>query len=198
MGPNLDLGTRMTTIWAESVAAALDDALITLALAVGGCEGGAWEASMWEVPARDPAHPLVGPEGRPVTDEAERMALLQRFSTPWSVAWHALEVLDYDLTAELGPWAGPPAPFAGHSHWRDFTSLPRAWQQPEVLGYIEYCRQRVRDTFEGLTDEQAATPCEKYRRPGLPYARILTMLVAHTSEHAAQILQFVNEVGRRA
>jgi len=187
----------MPTIWAESVAAALDDALITLALAVGVCEGSAWETSMWEVPARDPAHPLAGPGGGLVTDPAERLALVQRFATPWSIAWHALEVLDHDLTGDLAPWAGPPVPFTGHPHWRDFTSLRRPWQQPEVLGYIEHCRQRVRDTFDGLTDEQAATPCEKYRRPGTPYARILTGLVAHTSEHAAQILQFVNEVGQR-
>ncbi len=116
----------MTSIWAESVAAALHDALITLALAVGVCEGEVWQTSMWEVPARDPARPLTGPGGGLVTDAAERLALVQRFSTPWSVAWHALEVLDYDLTGDLSPWAGPPAPFADHPHWRDFTSLPRS------------------------------------------------------------------------
>ena len=187
----------MTSIWAESVAAALDDGLITLALAVGVCEGDVWTTSMWEVPARDPAHPLNGPGGGVVTDPAERLALVQRFSTPWSVAWHALEVLDYDLEGELTPWAGPPAPFADHPHWRDFTSLARPWQQSEVLGYIEHCQQRVRDTFDDLTDERAATPCLTFRRPGTPYARILTGLVAHTNEHAAQILQHVNAVGRR-
>jgi hypothetical protein len=178
VGPTLRLGTRMTTIWAESVAAALDDALITLALAVGVCEGGAWEASMWEVPARDPTQPLAGPGGGLVTDPTERLALVQRFSTPWSIAWHALEVLDYDLAAELAPWAGPPVPFADHPHWRDFTSLPRPWQQSELLGYIEHCRQRVRDTFDGLTDEQAAISCEKYRRPGTPYARMASAPMA--------------------
>lgn len=152
---------------------------------------------MWEVPARDPGQPLTGPGGELVADPEERQALVQRFSTPWSIAWHALEVLDYDLTGDLVPWAGPPAPFAGHPHWRDYTSLPRPWRQPEVLAYIEHCRQRVRDTFDGLTDERAATRCETHRRAGTTYARILTGLVAHTSEHAAQILQFVNEVGRR-
>jgi len=187
----------MTSIWAESVAAALDDALITLALAVGVCQGDVWETGMWEVPARDPAHPLAGPGGGLVTDPAERLAIVQRFSTPWSVAWHALEVLDYDLTGDLAPWAGPPAPFADHPHWRDFTSLPSAWQQSEVLGYIEHCRQRGRDTFDGLTDERAATPLPAtHRRAGTPYARILTGLVAHTNEHAAQILQHVNAVPR--
>lgn len=187
----------MGSIWSESIAAALDDALVTLALAVGVCEGAVWEKSMWEVPARDPTQPLAGPSGGLVTDPEERLALVQRFSTPWSIAWHALEVVDYDLTGDLTPWAGPPAPFTDHPHWRDFTSLPRPWEQPEVLGYIEHCRQRARDTFGDITDEKAATPCTAYRRPGTPYARILTGLVAHTSEHAAQILQFVNEASRR-
>lgn len=188
----------MRSIWAESVAAALDDALITLALAVGVCEGEVWTTSMWGVPARDPALPLTGPDGRLVTDPAERLALVQRFSTPWSVAWHALEVLDYDLTGDLDPWAGPPAPFTGHPHWRDFTSLPGPWQQSEVLGYVERCQQRVRETFDGLTDERAATPLPAtHRRAGTPYARILTGLVSHTNEHAAQILQHVNAVACR-
>ena len=114
----------MTSIWAESVAAAVDEVLITLALAVGVCEGDVWLTSMWEVPAQDPARPLTGPGGGLVTDAAERLALVQRFSTPWSVAWHALEVLDYDLTGDLSPWAGPPAPFADHPHCATSRACP--------------------------------------------------------------------------
>lgn len=145
----------MTSIWAESVAPALDDALITLALAVGVCEGDIWETR--------------GTRSK---------------------------VLDYYLTGDLSPWAGPPAPFTDHAHWRDFTSLPGPWQQSEILGYIEHCRQRVRDTFDGLTDERAATPTPPTHQ-GKPYAKVFTGLVAHTTEHAAQILQHVNAVARR-
>jgi hypothetical protein len=168
-----------------------------LALAVGVCEGDTWETSMWEVPARDPAHELTGPGGDLVTDPDERLRLVQRFSTPWSVAWHALEVIDYDLTGDFEPWGLPPAPFLDHPHWRDFTSLPRPWQQSEILGYVEHCQQRVRETFDGLTDERAAAPLPaSHRKAGMPYARLLVSLVAHTNEHAAQILQHVNAVAR--
>jgi hypothetical protein len=188
----------MSSIWAASVSGALDDALITLALAVGVCEGEAWETSMWEVPGPDPDQPLTGPAGELVTDPVERLALAQRFSTPWSVAWHALEVVDYDLTGDLVPWGLPPEPFKDHPHWRDFMSLPRPWQQSEILGYIEHCQREAHRTFEGLTDEQAATPLpSSHRRAGMPYARLLTGLVAHTTEHAAQILQHVNVVASR-
>jgi hypothetical protein len=186
----------VVSIWAESVAAALDDALTALALAVGVCEGEAWETSMWEVPDGDPSRPLNGPGGEPLTDPAERLALAQRFSAPWSVAWHALEVVDYYQTGGLSPWAGPPEPFTHHPHWRDFTSLSRPWQQSEILGYIEHCRQCVRDTFDGLTDERAATPTPTL--PWSPYARVLTGLVAHTNEHAAQIMQHMNALARRS
>jgi hypothetical protein len=185
----------MTSVWADSVAAALDDALITLALAVGMCEGTAWEASMWVVPALEPGQPITGTGGVLVTDPAERLALVQRFSMPWSVAWHALEVVDYYLTANLSPWAGPPEPFTDHPHWRDFTSLPRPWRQSEILDYVEHCRRGARDTFAELTDERAATPTPSM--PWTPYARVLTGLVAHTNEHAAQILQHLNAVARR-
>ena len=184
----------MTSIWAGSVAAALDDGLITLALAVGVCEGRAWETSMWEVPAREPDQPLVGPGGALVADADERWKLVQRFSTPWSVAWHALEVVDYYLTGAVSTWAGPPEPFTHHPHWRDFTSLPRPWLQSEILGYVEHCRHCVRDACDGLTDERAATPTPAL--PWSPYARVLTGLVAHTNEHAAQILQHVNATAR--
>jgi hypothetical protein len=199
--------TTTRSVWAESVAAALDEALVALALAVGACGADLWETSMWEVPEEtfagfwlgDPANPLLGPDGAPVTDPAARLALAQRFSAPWSVAWHALEVVDYDLTGDLAPWAGPPPPFAGHPHWRDFASVP-AWPPSAVLGYVEHCRQRVRDTFADLTDDRAATPLPAtHRRAGMPYATLLTGLVAHTSEHAAQLRQFVDSAstGRR-
>ncbi len=180
----------MTSIWAESVAAAVDEALITLALAVGVCDDDVWQTSMWEVPARDPARPLTGPGGGLVTDAAERLALVQRFSTPWSVAWHALEVLDYDLSGEFAPWS-PPPPFTGKAHWRDRTMLPTAWSRSDLLGCVHDCRQRVRETLKGMTDEKAATllpPAHRYR--GQPYAWILTGIPGHTIEHASQIRQF--------
>ena len=169
----------MASVWAESVAAELETALNTLSRAVGECEGDAWDLRMWEVPRADPTEP--------------QDAFAQRFSTPWSVSWHALEVLDYYLTGNLTAWAGPPAPFTDHPHWRDLATLPRPWHRSEILGYIEHCRQRVRDTFDGLTDERAATPVpEPFHLSGSPYARLLTNLVAHTTEHAAQILQHRN------
>jgi len=186
----------MASIWVESVGRSLEQALDLLAAAVRDCTDDLWEAPMWQVPDPDPDRKFLDSDGKPVTEPAQRRALVQRWvqrrSTPWSIAWHALEGLDYDLNGEFGPWA-PPPPFTGHPHWRDLTSLPAAWSRSEMLGYIDYCRERVGNTLAGMTDEKAATPLPPaHRYRGQPHAWIITGAVAHTTEHASQIRQFIS------
>ncbi len=147
---------------------------------------------MWEVPTDlfGPAPP--GPDKKPVTDPEDRNVLVQRRSTPWSVAWHALECADYDLAGELRPWA-PPQPFTAKPHWT-LTSLPRAWTRQEILGYVEYCRRRVRDTLADMTEETgAALLPAAHRNSGQPHAWIITTAAGHTIEHASQIRQFITD-----
>ncbi len=189
----------MATIWVESLGRNFDQALDLLAAAVRDCTDELWEASMWRVPAPDPDHQFLGPDWNPITDPAHRSDLIERWvqrrSTPWSVAWHALEGLDYDLNGEFGPWA-PPPPFVGHPHWRDLPNLPTAWSRSEMLAYIDYCRQQARNTLAGMTDEKAAKPLPPtHRYGGDPHAWIITGLVVHTTEHASQIRQFITAAG---
>lgn len=185
----------MTSIWVESLGRGFEHALDLLAAAVRDCTDELWEAPMWPVPAPDPGRQLIGPDAKPVTDVVQRAALVQRHSAPWGVAWHALECLDYDLTGEFGPWA-PPPPFTGHPHWRDLTSLPVPWSRPEMLGYIDYCRERVRTTLAGMTDERAATPLPPaHRYRGQPHVWVIADLIVHTTEHGAQIRQFITAAG---
>jgi hypothetical protein len=185
----------MISIWVESLSRNFEAALDLLAAAVRDCPDALWESSMWAVPGDLFGSEPPGPDGKPVTDPAARHALAQRRSTPWSVAWHALECLDYDLTGELGPWA-PPPPFMGNPHWQ-LTRLPAAWTRSEMLGYLGYCRERVRDTLTGMTDEQAATPLPPaHRFSGQPHAWIITGAVGHLIEHGAQIRQFITAASR--
>lgn len=180
----------MTSIWVESLGRNFEEALDLLAAAVRDSTDELWESSMWEVPTDDFGPEPLGSDGKPVIDSTARKLLVQRSSTPWSVAWHALECLDYDLTGEFGPWA-PPPPFTEHGHWQ-ITSLPRAWTQSEILDYIGYCRQRVRDTLAALTAEKATTPLPPaHRYRGQPHLWIIGGLVGHTIEHGSQIRQFV-------
>jgi hypothetical protein len=189
----------MTSIWVESLRRSFGQSLDLLAVAVRDCTDELWEAPMWHVPAPGPDHQFLAPDWTPVTDPAERSALVQgwveRRSTPWSVAWHALETFDYDLTGEFGPWM-PPPPFMGHPHWRDLPSLPAAWSRADVLGYVDYCRERARGTLADMTDEKAATPLPPaHRYRGQPHAWLIASIVGHTTEHAAQIRQFITAAG---
>lgn len=186
----------MTSIWVESLGRTFEAALGLLEAAIGDCTDGLWESSMWEVPVGDADKELHGPGGHVVNDPVARHALLQRHSTPWGVAWHALEVMDYDLTGEFAPWS-PPPPFAGKAHWRDLTRLPTAWSRSDLLGYVHHCRQRVRDALKAMTDEQAATPLPPaHRYRGQPFAWILAGIPGHTIEHASQIRQFITAAGQ--
>lgn len=189
----------MASIWVESLSRNFDQALDLMAAAVRDCPDELWETSMWQVPAPGPDHQFLTPDWSPVTEPAKRNALIERWvqrrSTPWSVAWHALEVFDYDLNGEFGPWT-PPPPFAGHPHWRDLPSLPAAWSRSEMIGYIDHCRQRAHDTLEDMQDEKASTLMPSaHRYQGQPYAWILSGLVVHTTEHASQIRQFITAAG---
>lgn len=189
----------MASPWVQSLGSSLEQALDMLAAAVRDCTGGLWETPMWPVEALGPDHQFLGPDWKPVTGADQRSALgrrwVERRSTPWSVAWHTLEVLDYDLDGESGSWS-PPPPFAGHPHWRDLPSLPAAWSAPEILGYIDYCRGRVGEALEGMTEERAAAPLpQSHRYRGQPHASIVTGLLLHTTEHAAQIRQFITSAG---
>ena len=185
----------MTSVWVESLGRTLENALDLLAEAVRGCSEPLWKAPMWPVHALAPGHQFLTSDWRPIEDPRQREALalrwVERFSTPWSVAWHTLETLDYDLAGEFAPWM-PPPPFRGHPHWRDLPSLPTAWTPHEIVGYLDYCRGQVRATITGMTDETAARPLpEAHRYGGRPHAAILLGLVGHTTEHGAQIRQFV-------
>jgi hypothetical protein len=187
------------SIWVESLTVGFEQAFDLLGAAVRDCPDQLWESSMWDVPAPAPGSQFIRSDWTQITDEAENAALsrrwVERYSTPWSVAWHALECVDYDLNGDLAPWA-PPAPFSEHPHWRDLATLPAAWSQTQILGYVDHCAEQVRKTLAEMTEEKAATPLpESHRYGGQPHALIITGMIGHTTEHGSQIRQFITAAG---
>ncbi len=185
----------MASIWVQALGRTFEQTLEMLSSAVRDCTGDLWETAMWPVPDLGADHQFLGENWQPVTEPAQRSDLAQRWverrSTPWSVAWHALEVFDYDLQGEFGPWS-PPPPFSGHPHWRDLPSLAAAWSQAELLGYVDHCREQVRSTLAAMTEEKAtALLPASHRYGGQPHAWVIADLVRHTTEHAAEIRQFI-------
>lgn len=175
----------MGSIWTETLGRVFDESFTLMEDAIQGCSDGLWVARMWEL-AEDDWRPSEGAE-----------AYAARRSTPWSVAWHALEVADYDLTGDLTPFS-PPPPFTDKAHWGDLPVLPNEWSRSELLDYSQELRRRVIDTLSAMTDDKASTPLPAtHRYAGEPYAWLVMNIPLHTVEHAAQIRQFINGAGGR-
>lgn len=119
---------------------------------------------------------------------------MQWRSTPWSVAWHVVECLDFDLTGGFASWDSP-LPFAGTPHWL-LTTLPRAWTRSEIVGYIDYCRQRVVDVLRRRTEERGRRHCLLPIGTAANRTLIITGALGHTVEHGSQIRQYVNGVAQ--
>lgn len=125
-----------------------------LAGAVSDCPDSTWARPMWVVPPESGS----GAETR------------RRRAAPWSIAWHALECIDYDLTGEFASWS-PPSPFAGHAHWRDVEHMAEPWSKTQILGYINYCDDRIAESFQNMTESLAARLLPAaHRYAGQPHA----------------------------
>ena len=201
----------MASVWVDALGRSFGQAFDLLDAAVRDCTDELWQANMWEVPVSG-VREVRGPDGTLSTDVAHIRALLpllQRHSTPWGVAWHALERLDFILTGGFVPWkiwpplaerladgtaaAMPPAPgFEGRHTGLDITTLSSAWSRADLLDYSGYCRQRVVETLAGLTEERAAAPVGAAAQS---YVWRLMRMPLHVVEHASQIRQFITAAG---
>jgi hypothetical protein len=161
----------MSNPFMQSLADNFEGALRLMEAALTDCPDDLWGRDLWpdEAPTGPQAH--GGLHG----------------SAPWFLGYHALVCLDYDLTGEFEPWA-PPQPFDDNTY-----SFPnRMFTKPELLGYVDWCRSRVRLTLDGLTEEMAARLLpDAHRYRGMIYGVIIGGIPLHVVEHASQIRQFL-------
>jgi hypothetical protein len=157
------------------MASNFDQALRLMEAAIADCPDELWEADLWPDEAPTGPTPHGGLHG----------------SAPWFLAYHALSTLDYDLTAEFGPWE-PPQPFDENTY-----AFPnRMFTKAELLGYIDYCRKRVGRTLDSLTEDTAVRPLPTaHRYHGMLYGVIVGSMPLHVLEHASQIRQFLTSAG---
>lgn len=161
----------------QSMASNFERALRMMEEALADCPDELWEVDLWPDEAPTAATPHGGLHG----------------SAPWFLGYHALLTLDYDLIAEFEPWA-PPEPFDENT----YAYPNRVFSKDELIGYIDYGRERVRRTLDGLTEEAAARPVPSaHRYRGTPYGVIVGGMPLHVVEHASQIRQFVTAAGVR-
>ena len=122
----------MANPFVQSMASNFEQALRLMEAAITDCPDDLWETDLW--PDEAPTGPTLhgGLHG----------------SAPWFLAYHALSTLDYDLTAEFEPWE-PPQPFDENTY-----AFPnRMFTKAELLGYIDYCRDRAYQTLDPLTKD---------------------------------------------
>ncbi len=148
-------------------------AIDTLGSALRDCPDELWEKRLWQ-------------------DQPDQW-VAAGFSTFWYLGYHALFWLDLYLTgAEEG--FTPPEPFdlvemdAGEA-------LPRTYTRAELLGYLEICRERCRQTIADLSVEQALRLC-RFPWGELPFAELQLYNMRHVQEHAAQLHLFLGQQAR--
>jgi hypothetical protein len=165
----------MPNPFVQSMASNFEEALRLMEAALTDCPEDLWETDLWEDEAPTGPTPQGGLHG----------------SAPWFLAYHALLTLDYDLNAEFEPWE-PPRPFDENTY-----AFPnRVFTKAELLGYIDYCRARVRATLDALTEDVAARLLPAaHRYHGTPYGVIVGRMPLHVLEHASQIRQFLTAAG---
>lgn len=161
----------MTNPFVVSMSSNFEVALRLMEAALEDCPDNLWEADLWRDEAPTGPTPHGGLHG----------------SAPWFLGYHALMTLDYDLTAEFESWE-PPRPFDENT----YAFPDRVFTKSELLGYVRYCRAKVRRTLGELTEEAAARPLpEAHRYRGTSYVEIVGGLPLHVVEHASQIRQFL-------
>lgn len=159
----------------KSLERSFEVALRLMEAALADCTDDVWRTDLWPDEARTGPAPHGGLHG----------------SAPWFLGYHALSCLDYDLTGGFAPWA-PPPPFDDNT----FGFPNRVFTRSELLGYLEWCRGRVRLTLDTLTEESAARPLPRtHRYPGAAFGVIVGSVPGHVIEHAAQIRQYLTDLG---
>ena len=112
------------------------------------------------------------------------------FSSFWYLCYHTLFWLDLYLTgAEEG--FVPPEPF-DLVEMQNGEALPRVYTREELLGYLDYCRQRCQETISTLTTEQSHRLC-RFPWGELPFGELLLYTMRHVQEHAAQLHLFISQ-----
>lgn len=112
------------------------------------------------------------------------------FSTFWYLCYHTLFWLDLYLTGAEEGFA-PPAPF-DLVEMEAGETLPRTYTRQELLGYLEYCRNKCQESIGALTSEQANRLC-RFAWGELPFGELLLYNLRHVQEHGAQLHMFLGQ-----
>jgi hypothetical protein len=150
-----------------------DKTIVSFEKALRDCPDDLWQQRLWE-------------------DEPDQW-VASGFSAFWYLCYHTLFWLDLYLTGAEEGFA-PPPPFDLVEMDANET-LPRVYTRPELLTYLETCRQRCKETILKLSPEGANRIC-RFAWGELPFGELLLYTMLHTQEHAAQLQLFLSQSAR--
>jgi len=138
--------------------------------ALRGCPDELWEAPLWP-------------------DQPDQW-VARGFSRFWYLGYHSLFWLDLYLTGAEEGFA-PPAPF-DLVEMEANEALPRTYTRAELLGYLEICTQRCRQTITAMSEEQAGRIC-RFAWGELTFAELQLYNLRHVQEHGSQLRLFLGQ-----
>lgn len=103
----------------------------------------------------------------------------------WYTSYHCIFWTDYYLSTEPGKFE-PPAPFTFSEFDPTGKKPDRTFNKTELIGYLEYCRQKAYQLISGLTVEKLNNRwINDYKNFSL--LEILFYNVRHIQHHVAQL-----------
>ena len=150
-------------------------AIDMLSGALRDCPDALWEKSLWE-------------------DQPDQW-VAAGFSSFWYLGYHTLFWLDLYLTGAEEGFA-PPPPF-DLVEMEAKETLPRTYTREELLGYLEYCRQKCQETIVAMSGEQAKRMC-RFAWGELSFAELQLYNLRHVQEHGAQLRMFIGQQAGKA
>ena len=103
----------------------------------------------------------------------------------WYTSYHCIFWTDYYLTTEPSKFE-PPTPFTFSEFDPTGKKPDRTYNKTEVLTYLEHCRQKAKNLFNGLSAEQFESRwINDYKNYSL--LEILLYNLRHIQHHSAQL-----------
>jgi len=138
--------------------------------ALRDCPDELWEKRLWE-------------------DQSDQWVATD-FSAFWYLGYHTWFWLDLYLTgAEQG--FTPPRPF-DLVEMEPHEKLPPAYTRAELLGYLDFCRDRCRQIISTMSGEEASRLCQ-FAWGELPFPELQLYNLRHLPEHGAQLRMFLGQ-----
>lgn len=165
----------MLVISNEMLLRQFEAAIDMLGDALRNCPDELWEKQLWE-------------------DQSDQW-VARGFSRFWYLGYHTLFWLDLYLTGAEEGFA-PPEPFDLVEMEANET-LPRTYRRSELLGYLDVCRQRCRETISTMSPETANRIC-RFAWGEVPFGELHLYNLRHVQEHAAQLHMFLGQQAGRS